>query len=86
MCVNIYLFLAHMARARLRDRHQENLRRKLQVLKAEQAVAVPAANSEAASSACSTPKASSVSDKVQTDTEDGPSTSNAGESAETAAK
>ncbi|KAF2884248.1 hypothetical protein ILUMI_21940 [Ignelater luminosus] len=30
---------AHMARARLRDRHQENLRRKLQVLKAEQAVA-----------------------------------------------
>lgn len=30
---------AHMARARLRDRHQENLRQKLQVLKAEQAVA-----------------------------------------------
>ncbi|KAF5291323.1 hypothetical protein FQA39_LY03474 [Lamprigera yunnana] len=30
---------AHMARARLRDRHQDNLRRKLQVLKAEQAVA-----------------------------------------------
>lgn len=29
---------AHMARARLRDRHQENLRKKLQVLKAEQAV------------------------------------------------
>ncbi|KAJ8973811.1 hypothetical protein NQ317_014514 [Molorchus minor] len=29
---------AHMARARLRDRHQESLRRKLQVLKAEQAV------------------------------------------------
>lgn len=27
-----------MARARLRDRHQENLRRKLEVLKAEQAV------------------------------------------------
>lgn len=27
-----------MARARLRDRHQESLRRKLQVLKAEQAV------------------------------------------------
>lgn len=34
--------LAHMARARLRDRHQENLRRKLEVLKAEQAVTVPA--------------------------------------------
>lgn len=31
-------FAAHMARARLRDRHQESLRRKLQVLKAEQAV------------------------------------------------
>lgn len=28
-----------MARARLRDRHQESLRRKLEVLKAEQAVA-----------------------------------------------
>lgn len=27
-----------MARARLRDRHQESLRRKLEVLKAEQAV------------------------------------------------
>lgn len=35
------LFTAHMARARLRDRHQENLRHKLQVLKAEQAVAAP---------------------------------------------
>jgi hypothetical protein len=32
-----------MARARLRDRHQDSLRRKLQVLKAEQAVTVPAA-------------------------------------------
>ncbi|XP_044021298.1 cactin [Aphidius gifuensis] len=30
---------AHMARARLRDRHQENLRKKLEVLKAEQGVA-----------------------------------------------
>ncbi|XP_039277396.1 cactin isoform X2 [Nilaparvata lugens] len=29
---------AHMARARLRDRHQDNLRRKLEVLKAEQGV------------------------------------------------
>lgn len=28
-----------MARARLRDRHQDSLRRKLEVLKAEQAVA-----------------------------------------------
>ncbi|XP_028130459.2 LOW QUALITY PROTEIN: cactin [Diabrotica virgifera virgifera] len=33
---------AHMARARLRDRHQESLRRKLQVLKAEQAIIVTA--------------------------------------------
>ncbi|XP_046398642.1 cactin [Ischnura elegans] len=31
---------AHMARARLRDRHQENLRRKLEVLKAEQGVCI----------------------------------------------
>lgn len=35
------IFIAHMARARLRDRHQESLRRKLQVLKAEQAVVLP---------------------------------------------
>lgn len=32
------LITAHMARARLRDRHQENLRKKLEVLKAEQGV------------------------------------------------
>lgn len=31
-----------MARARLRDRHQESLRRKLEVLKAEQAVNISA--------------------------------------------
>uniref|UniRef100_A0A1B6D1W8 Splicing factor Cactin n=1 Tax=Clastoptera arizonana TaxID=38151 RepID=A0A1B6D1W8_9HEMI len=31
---------AHMARARLRDRHQDNLRRKLEVLKAEQGVEI----------------------------------------------
>lgn len=31
-------FQAHMARARLRDRHQDNLRKKLEVLKAEQGV------------------------------------------------
>lgn len=30
-----------MARARLRDRHQESLRRKLELLKAEQAVNIP---------------------------------------------
>ncbi|KAJ8932562.1 hypothetical protein NQ318_011204 [Aromia moschata] len=36
----------HMARARLRDRHQESLRRKLQVLKAEQAVTAPQANED----------------------------------------
>lgn len=32
-------FLAHMARARLRDRHQQNLKRKLQLLKEEQGMA-----------------------------------------------
>lgn len=32
-------YAAHMARARLRDRHQENLRKKLEVLIAEQGVA-----------------------------------------------
>lgn len=31
---------AHMARARLRDRHQDNLRRKLEMLKAEQGVQI----------------------------------------------
>ncbi|KAJ8883407.1 hypothetical protein PR048_015250 [Dryococelus australis] len=35
---------AHMARARLRDRHQDNLRRKLEVLKAQQGVAATAQN------------------------------------------
>lgn len=29
-------FIAHVARARLRDRHQENLKKKLEVLKAQQ--------------------------------------------------
>lgn len=32
-------YTAHMARARLRDRHQDNLRQKLKVLKAQQGVA-----------------------------------------------
>lgn len=67
-----------MARARLRDRHQDSLRRKLQVLKAEQAVAVPSV-SEAASSECSTPNTASISDKIQTDPEDGPGTSATGD-------
>lgn len=40
---------AHMARARLRDRHQESLKRKLQVLKAEQAVTVPETTNETSS-------------------------------------
>lgn len=35
---------AHMARARLRDRHQHNLRRKLQLLKQEQGVQPPPAD------------------------------------------
>lgn len=38
---------AHMARARLRDRHQENLLKKLEVLKAEQGVAANSSDSEA---------------------------------------
>ncbi|KAL1517385.1 hypothetical protein ABEB36_001154 [Hypothenemus hampei] len=37
---------AFMARARLRDRHQESLKRKLEVLKAEQAVSLPEGSSE----------------------------------------
>lgn len=42
MLIEVFALLAHMARARLRDRHQENLRRKLEVLKAEQGVEVEA--------------------------------------------
>lgn len=34
----ILSFAAHMARVRLRDRHQENLKKKLELLKAEQKV------------------------------------------------
>lgn len=63
--------LAHMARARLRDRHQDNLRKKLQVLKAEQAV-VTTAPQETHSSGSSTPK---ISQTVKVDNEEGPSTS-----------
>lgn len=32
------MYVAHVARARLRDRHQENLKKKLEVLKAQQKV------------------------------------------------
>lgn len=39
-------FTAHMARARLRDRHQDNLRQKLEMLKAQQGVAVTGAEEE----------------------------------------
>lgn len=39
-------FSAHMARARLRDRHQDNLRKKLQVLKAEQGVTANSSGSD----------------------------------------
>jgi len=38
------MFAAHMARARLRDRHQENLRKKLELLKAEQGMTTSAAD------------------------------------------
>lgn len=36
MVIFILLCSAHVARARLRDRHQENLKKKLEVLKAQQ--------------------------------------------------
>ncbi|CAH0713039.1 unnamed protein product, partial [Brenthis ino] len=50
---------AHMARARLRDRHQQNLRRKLQLLKREQGVQ-PAPAAAASSAAASSAAASSA--------------------------
>ena len=37
---------AHLARARLRDKHSENLRRKLELLKAEQGVQAPVSDQE----------------------------------------
>lgn len=63
-----------MARARLRDRHQDNLRKKLQVLKAEQAVVTPAVP-EAQSSGSSTPKTLSES-KIQNEEEASTSAAN----------
>ncbi|XP_069361710.1 splicing factor Cactin [Maniola hyperantus] len=59
---------AHMARARLRDRHQENLRRKLQLLKREQGVQPAEPGSEAQGSQTPEPKAEagpSEADKEQ---------------------
>lgn len=55
-----------MARARLRDRHQENLRKKLEVLIAEQGVA--RSESEAEASEATSEKAASKTDEA------GPST------------
>ncbi|CAG9770494.1 unnamed protein product [Ceutorhynchus assimilis] len=49
---------AHMARARLRDRHQLSLKRKLQVLKAEQAVTVPEINAENSNQSSQSPQES----------------------------
>lgn len=47
----LYSFLiAHMARARLRDRHQENLKKKLNILMAEQGVAKTENNAEPSTS------------------------------------
>ncbi|XP_032667903.1 cactin [Odontomachus brunneus] len=48
---------AHMARARLRDRHQENLRKKLEVLIAEQGVARTESEVESSSQVPSEPSA-----------------------------
>ncbi|XP_014477760.1 PREDICTED: cactin [Dinoponera quadriceps] len=48
---------AHMARARLRDRHQENLRKKLEVLIAEQGVARAESEAESSSQVPSEPLA-----------------------------
>lgn len=61
---------AHMARARLRDRHQENLRKKLQVLKAEQGVVLPIAPE-----ANITPPTKDVVSTCENDSEPGPSSS-----------
>lgn len=52
-----------MARARLRDRHQENLRKKLEVLIAEQGVA--RAESETESGSQAQPNESSVKQEVE---------------------
>lgn len=49
--------IAHMARARLRDRHQENLRKKLEVLIAEQGVARTESEAESGSQMPSEPSA-----------------------------
>ncbi|CAG9858584.1 unnamed protein product [Phyllotreta striolata] len=62
---------AHMARARLRDRHQDSLRRKLQVLKAEQAITgVGQSHSETHSTdneeTTSEPKPSTSQDSLET--------------------
>ncbi|CAH1169514.1 unnamed protein product [Phaedon cochleariae] len=58
---------AHMARARLRDRHQESLRRKLQVLKAEQGVSV----SNAAAPASESPSSDHEGAHVEADPKPG---------------
>lgn len=57
---------AHMARARLRDRHQENLRRKLQLLKREQGVQ-PAADDDARGSRAPEPDAEAGPSKADED-------------------
>ncbi|XP_030765831.1 cactin [Sitophilus oryzae] len=69
---------AHMARARLRDRHQESLKRKLQVLKAEQAVALPENNQNIESTKHSDNEKPSTS---QESTEDSQSDTEANENA-----
>ncbi|XP_056643411.1 splicing factor Cactin [Diorhabda sublineata] len=59
---------AHMARARLRDRHQESLKRKLQVLKAEQSISTINSNEAQSSEIQNT--------STSEDTQPGPSQDN----------
>lgn len=68
---------AHMARARLRDRHQVNLRKKLQVLKAEQGVAedesnenLPSTSSEIVNQPEGTSEPEASADNVDEDTDE----------------
>ncbi|XP_044734936.1 cactin [Chrysoperla carnea] len=56
---------AHMARARLRDRHQENLLKKLEVLKAEQCVGTDQNEEESKSSRPEASTSASTSQQVE---------------------
>ena len=53
---------AHQARARLRERHRENLRKKLEMLKAEQGVIEETENAESFGREQESPSSSSESE------------------------